>query len=130
MTREEVKDFLIKVFPDFSKVWNSADNYQKEKDGDYTYHGLFIEFSPFFRDNIKNFSDVQLKELFSNIEKWEAKETATVEDWQSGKVDDAQQLSNAIFTCFLENIAGEVLTERIKPFMGKKSLEYYLHYDH
>lgn len=130
MTKEEVKDLLIKLFPAFSEAWNSVDNYQKEEDGDYTYHGLFIEFSFFFNDNIKNFSDEQLRELFSSIEKWEVQETASNENWLSGKVDEAQQLSNAIFTCFLEGIAGEGFTERIKPFMGKKSLEYYSHYDH
>jgi hypothetical protein len=57
-------------------------------------------------------------------------ETASIEEWQAGKVDSAQQLSNAVFTCFLENIAGEGLTERIKPFTGQKSFEYYSHYDH
>ena len=71
-----------------------------------------------------------MKELFLNIEKWEVKETATLEEWNEGKVDEAQQLSNALFTCFLEYIAGEGFTDRIKPFMGKKSLEYYLHYDY
>ncbi|MBI2011788.1 hypothetical protein HYS91_03395 [Candidatus Daviesbacteria bacterium] len=130
MTKEEVKEFLIKLFPGFSEVWNSEDNYQKEEDGSYTYHGLFIEFSPFFIDNINNFSDEQLKELFSSIEKWEVQETATFEEWRSGKVDEAQLLSNAIFTCFLENIAGEGFTERIQLFMGKRSFEYYSHYDH
>ena len=130
MTKEEVKIFLIKLFPDFSEVWASNDNLFINEDGSYTYHGLFSEFSNYFRDNFKNFSDDQLMILFSNIEKWEVQETATLEEWRAGQVDDAQQLSNAVFTCFLENIAGEGLTERIKLFMGKKSLEYYLHYDH
>ena len=130
MTKEEVKNFLIKLFPNFSEVWDSTDNYQRGEDGSYTYHGLFIEFSPFFINNINSFSDVQLKELFSNIEKWEVKETASFEDWQNNKVNEEEQLSNAVFTCFLENIAGEGFSERLKPFMGEKSLEYYSHYDH
>jgi len=124
MTKEEVKDFLIKLFPDFSGNWASNDNLFINEDGSYTYHGLFSEFSNYFRDNFKNFSDEQLKELFSNVEKWEVQETANYEE------DDAQLLSNAVFTCFLEGIAREGFTDRIKPFMGKKSLEYYSHYDH
>lgn len=124
MTKEEVKSFLIKLFPDFSGNWASNDNLFINEDGSYTYHGLFSEFSNYFRDNFKNFSDEQLRELFSSIEKWEVQETANYEE------DDAQLLSNAVFTCFLENIAGEGFTERIKPFMGKKSFEYYSHYDY
>lgn len=130
MTKENVKDFLIKLFPDFSKVWEQADNYQKKDNGSYTYHGLFIEFSSFFKENIKNFSDEQLKGLFLNIEKWEVQEAVILDELKTENLDDKQQLSNAVFTCFLENIAGEGFTDRLKPFMGKKSFNYYLHYDH
>src|SRR5690348_1268833 len=111
MTKEEVKDYLVNLFPDFADIWNSKDTLYKENDGSYTYHGLFGDFSVFFRDNINKFSDDQLKELFTTIEKLGMKETAIHEEWQSGKVDNEQQLSNAVFTGFLENIAGEGLTE-------------------
>ncbi len=119
MTKERVKDNLIKIFPEFEKTWESDKSLFKEEDGTYAYHGLFIEFSHFFRDNIDKFSEDQLRELFSNIENWQVKNN-----------DNTQQLSNAVSTCFLEGIAAEGLTERIKPFIGQKSLEYYLHYDH
>jgi hypothetical protein len=129
MTKEDVKNFLTRIFPEYLESWNSADNYSKEEDGNYTYHGLFSEFSHFFISNIRTFSDEQLGELFSAIEKWELPETETLEDWKTGHVDDVLLLSNAVFTCFLENIAGEGITKRIKPFMGDRSFEYYSLYD-
>lgn len=124
MTKEEVAKYLIELFPGFSKVWNSGDTLYREEDGSYTYHGLFLEFSVYFRDHFNDFSDEQLKKLFSKVEGWERKETS------SSPKDDEQLLSNAVFTCFLENIAGEGFTRRIEPFMGKKSREYYSHYDY
>lgn len=124
MTKEEVKNYLIELFPGFSEIWNSGDTLFRNGDGSYTYHGLFSEFSVYFRDNFRNFSDNQFRQLFSKIEEWEVREDENLEK------DNAQLLSNAAFTCFLENIAGEGFTERIKPFMGKKSFEYYSHYDY
>ncbi len=123
-TKEEVIDYLFKLFPDFVKVWNSGDTLFRDEDGSYTYHGLFSEFSVYFRDNFNNFSNQQLEDLFTHIEDWEREEDKNYNQ------DDAQLLSNAVFTCFLENIASEELTKRLKSFMGKKSLEYYSHYDH
>lgn len=130
MKKEEVRDFLIKLFPGFSEVWNNSDTLFKEKDGTYTYHGLFSEFSNFFRTNIKNFADKQLSDLFSNLEEWIKPDEASMEEYRLETVDDEHLLANAACTCFLEYIAGEGFTERIKPFMGRKSLEYYSHYDH
>lgn len=126
MKKEQVLDYLIHLFPGFSELWSSKDNLFTYEDGSYTYHGLFSEFSQFFKDNFSSFSDEQLMDLFARVEKWEVKETARIGD----KPTEAQQLSNAVFTCFLEYIAGEGFTARLKPFMGKKSLEYYTHYDH
>lgn len=129
MTKEEVKIFLIKLYPSFLRQWNNNEHYFQREDGSYTYHGLFSEFSIYFKDNINKFSEEQLKELFSSIEKWYTPE-ASREEYKTGKVSEIQLLSNATFTCFLENIAGEGFTEKIKPFMGPKSFEYYSHYDH
>lgn len=129
MTKEKVKDFLFKLFPDFSIVWESSDNYNKNRDGSFSYHSLFLEFTPYFWEGFKEFSDEQLKELFSTIESWEVEQTWSVEDSFNDNLNDTQRLSNAVFTCFLEDIAGRGFTERLKPFMGPKSLEYYSHYD-
>jgi hypothetical protein len=47
MTKEAVRERLFKLFPGFLGAWNSNENYQKEGDGSFTYHDLFIEFSFF-----------------------------------------------------------------------------------
>lgn len=127
MSKNEARDFLINLFPEFSEIWNSESNYQKNGDN-YTYHGLFMEFSPFFINKIDSFSDEQLRKLFSTVEDWELKGISS-QDNGDNKASEAQQLANAAFTCFLENISREGLSQRIKPFMGEKSLEYYSHYD-
>jgi len=69
MTKEELKHFLDKLFPDFKNSWESEENYSKDDNGNYTYHGLFSEFSNYFRDNFSQITQKQMQELFGNIEK-------------------------------------------------------------
>ena len=125
MTKEQLKKFLVSLFPNFESAWNDPQNYFKENNGDYTYHGLFSEFSHYFRDHFTDFNENQLWELFQSIERWHVPEEGI-----TGDVSDELILSNAAFTCFLENIASEGLTESLKKFMGPKSFDYYSHYDH
>jgi hypothetical protein len=114
-----LKWYLFKTAKGFAGRWVSKDNLQIDDKGYYTLHGLFLEFSFYFKEQINNISDQQLKDLFTNIESW------IIDDKNSDK-----DLANAVCTCFLEGIAAEGITQRIKPFMGTKTLEYYSHYDH
>lgn len=113
-----MKMYLYK-FKGFSPTWIDKSNLFIDKNGGYTLHGLFSQFSNYFRQNINDISDDQLKDFFSNIEIW------IVND-----IYNDDELANAVCTCFLELIAREEFAQRIKPFMGKKSLEYYSHYDY
>lgn len=111
--------YLYEQFKGFSRVWLDKTNLFIEQNGGYTLHGLYSQFSNYFRQNINSFNDDQLKIFFINLEIWIANDKYNDDD-----------LANAICTCFLELIAREGFTKRIKPFMGKKSLEYYSRYDH
>lgn len=114
-----LKMYLYKTVKGFSRRWVSEDNLHIDDGGYYTLHGLFTEFSSYFIEKINDISDEQLKDLFANIETWIINDKNNDND-----------LANAVCTCFLEYIAAEGLTQTIKPFMGKKSLEYYSHYDY
>ena len=124
LTEDEVRDCLIGLFPDFAHSWNRDDNLVMEDDGSYSYHGLFTEFCWYFKRDFRTFDNDQLRRLFGVLEAWEV-----TEDADFGR-DRRQWLSNAVFTCFLEDIAAEGFTSRITPFMGPRSLEYYRYWDH
>lgn len=105
MNKNELLKFLISVFPSFEDAWNSEDNLFREKDN-FTSHGVCAEFSHFFQSNYKDFSNEQLKVLFDEIEE------ISVND---------DELTNAIHTCFLENIAQTESLDFSKSFIGKKA---------
>ncbi len=120
MTSQQLRDYLIKSFPEFQAQWEDSDFLHE--DGAFKHHGLLLEFSFFFKDNVAKFTDKQLLVFFSDIEKWilpEEKKAKT----------DAENLSNAVCTCFLEGIANEGITERIKPLMGPEAWDYYQHWE-
>jgi len=124
MTTDEVKDYLFGKFPGFVRVWNSDENCHKSDDGGYTYHGLFSEFSDYFAHCFADVTSEQLRSLFGDIEK------LTVEEGGDLGSDQSKLLSNAVSTCFLENIAGRGFTARLEPFMGEKSWERYSFWDY
>ena len=124
MTRDEARDYLFGKFPGFAHAWNSDENYHKSDDGEYTYHGLFSEFSDYFVHVFADVTNEQLSSLFGDIETW------TVEEDGSIGSSRLQLLSNAVSTRFLENIAGRGFTGRLKPFMGEKALGRYSFWDH
>ncbi|MGH7141366.1 MAG: hypothetical protein ACREGH_01895 [Minisyncoccia bacterium] len=45
MQKEELKEFLVEVFPNFVEYWKADDNLFKESDGSYTNRGLLSHFS-------------------------------------------------------------------------------------
>jgi hypothetical protein len=95
MTAETVKDRLIALFPEFSSFWESNDNYFTGEGKAFTACALLAEFSHFFRDRHPTFNESQLAALFTFIE----------ELMTSGE----EAVRTAAATCFLENLAGEVV---------------------
>ena len=133
MTPIDFLEYLIKFTPSFKAAWESDENYFVEDDGTYTYHGVCTEFSHYFidqeahkyvvlvdRDWTHTISDTDLKEFFvwleGRLEENETKKSLT---------NSFGLLSNAIYTCFLENISQTNAGEYAKQFMGKKARNYF-----
>ena len=109
---------LTKMFPDFAAVWGSPDNCFLDDDGAFTYHGLFSEFSHYVRDNFALMEGQKKEELFHFIE-----------SCVSNDALHDEELGNAVFTCFLENLAGGRLSPEYRRYMGSKSLQFFNQWD-
>lgn len=107
---------LSRLFPDFKLKWDDPENYFKEDDGSFTVCGVFAEFSHHVRRQFDEMSEETKWSLFRYIE-----------NCISGKTMD--DLSNAVCTCFLENLAGENFSARLRSYMGRRSLEYFKQWD-
>jgi len=101
---------LSALFPEFASYWNHGDNYFLEDDGSFSYHGLFAHFSHFFREQYVGLAPAQVQAL-----------AAKVNCWFGGAVP---ALSNAVATCFLENIAGEACASAVKPLLTSDAVAY------
>jgi hypothetical protein len=111
----EVMEVIIKLAPDFKAYWDKSDNYSREKDGSFSLHGLFSEFGGYIRDAFPHIDKKVRKELFAFIE------NCAVTDMHS-----ESGVSNAVCTCFLENLAGEgELSEAILSYLGPQSRKYF-----
>ena len=90
---------LIASFPHFEQRWQGAENLSIGDDGSFTCHGVFMEFTHFWRDSYESFSDSQLQHFAKILNTW---------------IDSVDgEMSNAVATCFLENIAGELCGRKI-----------------
>ncbi len=101
---------IVSRFPEFAAQWNASDNLYRDDDGTFTECGVFSEFSAYFRDSYLSHSADDLQHLAMWIEQYLA--------------DEALPESDAVATCFLENLSGEPAIERIKPFLGVRARSY------
>ena len=112
---EELLENLVKIAPEFLSAWNSEDNLFIDKDGSFSVHGVFTEFSSFIRDNFGLFDENRRKKLFDYIE-----ECVTTD------IHSENGVSNAACTCFIEDLAGEgVLSNTILKYLGVESKKYF-----
>jgi len=100
ITASGVLSELVTIFPGFGVQWNGPDNYFRGNDGSFTHHGVFAEFTAYCRKDFENVSADQLRLLSVLLNEW----------FEGPDVD----LDNAVATCFLENIAGEPCSRRLK----------------
>lgn len=124
---------IFEIAPAFRAEWESEDNLFVQDDGSYNFHSVCSKFSHYFITQEKHkyasrndvmwnptIADSKLIYLFSlfesNIEDIETKESLKTPEGS---------LSNAICTCFLENISQTNAGEYAKGFMGKKSRAYF-----
>jgi hypothetical protein len=105
-----VLEELTAIFPAFANAWGGSDNHSLLDDGFFTHHGLFIEFTAYYREHYGAASSVQIAKLAEKINVW----------FDGPNAD----LDNAVATCFLENIAGEASARRLKPLLKEKAVEF------
>ncbi len=118
ITEQEFLYAFENVFPSFVEWWNKSDNLSIEEDGSYTYHGVCLEFTEFFKKNYDSFTSSQLTELFDFIEHWMRKDPG-----------DKMELVNALATCFLENIVLTEAGEMSRKHMGQTTCRYVAQWD-
>ena len=108
---KELLERLIDIVPDFNDFWQKDDNLLVDEDGAFSVHGVFSEFSAYLRDNFIKLKESRRRQLFAYIE-------------ECVKKDPHSEIgvSNAVRTCFLENLAGEgELSENILKYLGENS---------
>lgn len=116
MNKQELESLLVSLFPAFEAGWKREDIH-REEDGSFTAHGLMSAFTYFYRANIAEYDTSVLKEFCRAIE------TVVASD-----PEDKSDVANAICTCFLEMIAGEMEGRRIEPHLGKACKAFYSHW--
>jgi len=85
-----------------------------DESGKLTAHGLFAEFSHFYREGGVDVSSPVTAELFGVVEAVVAADPA-----------DNDVLANAICTCLLENLSSTQIGEASRPLMGPTSRAYF-----
>ena len=93
MRPKDLLDRLVELIPDFETDWTGPGNCSRHEDGTFTLHGVFNEFSHFFREHYAKFGGDRIAALGAFISRC-----------MSSNDDD---LDNATATCFIENIANE-----------------------
>lgn len=110
-----ISEYISKLsyfVPEFSERWHSDDSLFNE-DNESTIHGVFAEFSHIVIEQLQRETLENKPELFSFIESIVVKNDND---------------SNAVCTCFLENIAnrfGESINpDSVIPYLGKASKKF------
>src|SRR5262245_1243865 len=111
MMAQALLDQLAALFPDFGPRWDDPGNCFREDDGSFTCHGVFAEFSGFFRARYESLPPENLAALGALASKW------------MGAPDAG--LSNGVATCFLEAVAGERFSADFQRHLTGEALRYY-----
>ena len=118
-SNHSVRLMLFDLAPGFRPYWESESNLFVESDGSYTAHGIFSGFSHFVRDHLLESEELSRTKLFNIIEKL----VNTNPNSSSG-------VSNAVCTCFLENLAGEgKFSDTIGTYLGPEARKYFDEWD-
>jgi hypothetical protein len=110
-TPQALLDHLTVMFPEFRDDWNRPPNCHCADDGTFTLHGVFAQFTGFFKNHVASFTQDRIAALANFVNNCMA----------SG--DEA--LDNAAATCFVENIAGEDCARTIAPYFNGDALIYF-----
>jgi len=113
MTPEALVDRLSALFPDFRAHWDDPGNCFRDDDGAFTLHGVFAEFTSFYRERHAALPAVRVAALGVFVSACMA------------PADDGP-LANAAATCFVENIAGEPCDRELSPHLTGEARRYWL----
>ena len=111
MTPQVLLDYIVSLFPDFAAYWDDPGNSFRADDGSFTLHGVFCEFTAFFRERFKVLPHDQVATLGAFISECMASADA--------------DLDNATATCFVENIAAEECSHDLALYLTGEAREYY-----
>lgn len=108
---------IISLFPKFEEFWEKESDIFREGDGSFTYHGLFAVFSHYVRAYYAQMAEGEKEKLFRFIETCMSKEGG------SGEVN------NAVQTCFIENLAGDLPPDEVRKYAGTNAVKAFKYYD-
>jgi hypothetical protein len=111
MTPQELLDRLVALFPDFRSYWDGPDNYFRNEDGSFSLHGVFAEFSHFFKERYGSFQPDRIVALGEFV--------------SACMASDDPDLDNAAATCFVENIVGEDCERELAHHLAGQARDYW-----
>jgi hypothetical protein len=111
----ELLDRLLALFPEFAAYWDSPENCFRNRDGTFTLHGAFAQFSLFLEECYERSPADRLAALAEFLTECMA--------------SPHSDLGNAAGTCFLENVAGERFHQDFRRYLSGEPLKYYSQWD-
>jgi hypothetical protein len=105
----------VLLFPAFRHEWEAPNNCFVGDDGSFSFCGVFSELGHFFRGEFDSLPQSALEEFGRFVSKC---------------LDHPQsELDEAAATCFLENMAYEPFSARLKRHLHGEALEFYSTFD-
>ena len=111
MAPQALLDKLVALFPEFQAYWDDPGNCCREDDGTFTLHGVFSEFTGFFREQYQSLPAENVTALGRFVSDCVA---STDED-----------LHNAAATCFVENVAGDACDRELARHLTGEARKYW-----
>jgi hypothetical protein len=110
MTPQALLERLVTLFPDFRAYWDDPGNCFRD-DGSFTLHGVFAEFTGFFRERHAVLPADRVAALGAFVSECMAPFDSP--------------LDNAAATCFVENISGEPCERELSPHLVREARRYW-----
>ena len=111
MTAHDILKELIRIRPDFDTHWTDGNLFLAD-DGSFTACGVFSQFTYFFRERHHEMKKEELEGIAALV----------------GLCEKDDFLTESVYTCFLENIAGDPPDETLAPYLSTAALEFMSHW--
>jgi hypothetical protein len=113
LTPRQLFERLVAILPGFGVYCQSPENALAD-DGSLTIYGVFIECSPYVRDQYERLTVEQKRRLGQFVEEC--------------MTPPGTDLDNAAATCFLENLTFERFSRDFEGFLDGEALDFYLRF--